>query len=249
MKQRLAIARALLHEPPLLFLDEPTAGLDPEAAHDLRQRIREMQGGGRTIFLCTHNLEEAEELSDRVAVFRKQLCFPSRFRIRLRIISGGVLLPTTFDSGAGALGTQPGGELPQSVAICTDPPNRKKRLLVTLRDFQHQRRRIHRPGSCSVGRKRAFRVPRRTSLGGNLPGIAPFRQRTFRAGKQHEPFLSSAHRKHYGQGMAGNLLTLSTSLMVTLLPLLIVTQVTGDHLSGRLSSQRMLSSPASWETG
>jgi ABC-2 type transport system ATP-binding protein len=73
MKQRLAMARALLHEPPLLFLDEPTAGLDPEAAHDVRDMIRSLQREGRTFFLCTHNLEEAEELCDRIALFKTRL--------------------------------------------------------------------------------------------------------------------------------------------------------------------------------
>ena len=73
MRQKLAIARALLHEPPLLFLDEPTAGLDPEAAHLIRDFIAELKEAGRTIFLCTHNLEEADRLCDRVAVFKQSL--------------------------------------------------------------------------------------------------------------------------------------------------------------------------------
>jgi ABC-2 type transport system ATP-binding protein len=73
MKQKLAIARALLHEPPILFLDEPTAGLDPEAARMLRDFIGELRGEGRTIFLCTHNLDEADRLCDRIAVFKTRL--------------------------------------------------------------------------------------------------------------------------------------------------------------------------------
>lgn len=73
MKQRLALARALLHEPEILFLDEPTAGLDPEAAHQVRSLIRKLKSKGRTIFLCTHNLDEAEELCDRIAVFKTRL--------------------------------------------------------------------------------------------------------------------------------------------------------------------------------
>lgn len=69
MKQRLALARALLHRPELLFLDEPTSGLDPLAArhvHDLVERLARRQGC--TVFLCTHNLLEAQKLCDRVAV-------------------------------------------------------------------------------------------------------------------------------------------------------------------------------------
>ena len=73
MRQKLALARALLHEPELLFLDEPTAGLDPEAARLVRDAIASLRGQGRTIFLCTHNLDEAERLCDRVAVFKSRL--------------------------------------------------------------------------------------------------------------------------------------------------------------------------------
>ena len=65
MRQKLAIARALLHEPPILFLDEPTSGLDPEAAKTVRDFIETLRGQGRTIFMCTHNLDEAERLCDR----------------------------------------------------------------------------------------------------------------------------------------------------------------------------------------
>jgi ABC-2 type transport system ATP-binding protein len=73
MKQKLAIARALLHEPRILFLDEPTAGLDPEGAHLVREFIAELKKEGRTIFLCTHNLDEADHLCDRVGVFKTRL--------------------------------------------------------------------------------------------------------------------------------------------------------------------------------
>jgi len=73
MKQKLAIARALLHEPPLLFLDEPTAALDPEAARTVRDFIGEIKGAGRTIFLCTHNLDEADRLADRIGVIKGKL--------------------------------------------------------------------------------------------------------------------------------------------------------------------------------
>ena len=73
MKQKLAIARALLHEPIILFLDEPTAGLDPEAARLVRDFIAELSEAGRTIFMCTHNLDEADRLCDRIAVFKTRL--------------------------------------------------------------------------------------------------------------------------------------------------------------------------------
>jgi ABC-2 type transport system ATP-binding protein len=73
MKQRLALARALIHEPKVLFLDEPTSGLDPEAASAVRQLIRRMREGGCTIFLSTHNLGEAEMLCNRIAVIQTRL--------------------------------------------------------------------------------------------------------------------------------------------------------------------------------
>jgi ABC-2 type transport system ATP-binding protein len=73
MRQKLAIGRALLHEPRVLFLDEPTAALDPEASRLVHDFIAELKGEGRTIFLCTHNLDEADRLCDRVAVFKTQL--------------------------------------------------------------------------------------------------------------------------------------------------------------------------------
>ena len=73
MRQKLAIARALLHEPEILFLDEPTAGLDPEAAKTVRDLIETLRSKERTIFLCTHNLDEADRLCDRVALFKTRL--------------------------------------------------------------------------------------------------------------------------------------------------------------------------------
>lgn len=72
MKQRLALARALIHDPRLLFLDEPTSGLDPQAVHQVTELIEQLSHQkGRTVFLCTHNLDEAQRLCDRVAVLNK----------------------------------------------------------------------------------------------------------------------------------------------------------------------------------
>jgi ABC-2 type transport system ATP-binding protein len=68
MKTRLALARAVLHDPDLLLLDEPTAGLDPESARAVLALIDEMATGGKTVLLCTHLLLEAEGLADQVVV-------------------------------------------------------------------------------------------------------------------------------------------------------------------------------------
>jgi ABC-2 type transport system ATP-binding protein len=67
MKQRLLVARALVNEPEVLFLDEPTAGLDPASAKEVRTLIKDLSRAGTTVFLTTHYMEEADELSDRVA--------------------------------------------------------------------------------------------------------------------------------------------------------------------------------------
>jgi ABC-2 type transport system ATP-binding protein len=86
MRQKLAITRALLHEPRIVFLDEPTAGLDPEASRLVRDAILELKKQGRTIFLCTHNLDEADRLCDRIGVFKTRLVVmdtPERLRSQL----------------------------------------------------------------------------------------------------------------------------------------------------------------------
>ena len=73
LRQRVALARALLSDPEVLFLDEPTAGLDPVAARDVHELIDDLRRGGVTIFLTTHRLEEAERLCDRVAILNTTL--------------------------------------------------------------------------------------------------------------------------------------------------------------------------------
>jgi ABC-2 type transport system ATP-binding protein len=73
MKQKLALARALVHEPKILFLDEPTANLDPESAKTVRDFILEIKKQGRTIFLNTHNLDEAQRICDRIGIIKTKL--------------------------------------------------------------------------------------------------------------------------------------------------------------------------------
>ena len=86
MKQKMAIARAALHEPRIVFLDEPTTGLDPDAARTVREFIAQIRGEGRTVFLCTHNLDEADRLCDRIAFFRRSVIridTPAKLRAEL----------------------------------------------------------------------------------------------------------------------------------------------------------------------
>ncbi|MGC2288356.1 MAG: ATP-binding cassette domain-containing protein [Thermoplasmata archaeon] len=99
MKQKLAIARALVHDPVLLFLDEPTANLDPEAAKTVRDTILHLKKEKRTIFLNTHNLDEAQRVCDRVGILRTRLlitgspgelqskAFGTRTAVRLESVS------------------------------------------------------------------------------------------------------------------------------------------------------------------
>ncbi|HEY5671758.1 MAG TPA: ABC transporter ATP-binding protein [Anaerolineales bacterium] len=71
MRQKLALARALLHDPPVLLLDEPTSAMDPESARLVRDSIRELRSASRAVIICTHNLSEAEELADHIAIIRR----------------------------------------------------------------------------------------------------------------------------------------------------------------------------------
>ena len=73
LRQRAALARALLNDPAVLFLDEPTSGLDPEATLDVRRLVEGLRERGTTIFLTTHRLEEAEKLCDRVAILKSRM--------------------------------------------------------------------------------------------------------------------------------------------------------------------------------
>ncbi|KAF0108526.1 MAG: antibiotic transport system ATP-binding protein [Anaerolineaceae bacterium] len=71
MRQKLALARTLIHEPPVLLLDEPTSAMDPESARLVRDSIASLRSSNRAIIICTHNLVEAELLADHVAIIRR----------------------------------------------------------------------------------------------------------------------------------------------------------------------------------
>lgn len=97
MRQKLALVRALIHEPSVLLLDEPTSAMDPESARMVRDGIKQLRSSSRTIILCTHNLLEAEELADQIAIIRRgkiimndtpqnlkrSLLGPSEYEVRL----------------------------------------------------------------------------------------------------------------------------------------------------------------------
>jgi len=93
MQQRLHLARALLHEPEILFLDEPTVGIDPIGARELRQTVKALQQQGKTILLTTHYMAEAEELCDRIAIVNhgKVVAMDTPAALRKRISPDSVI--------------------------------------------------------------------------------------------------------------------------------------------------------------
>jgi ABC-2 type transport system ATP-binding protein len=93
MKQKVALARALIHEPQVLLLDEPTSGLDPQMTKAVRDFIEELKGEGRTILLCTHNLDEAERLCDRILVLKtRPVAIDTPEALRHRLFGRRVIL-------------------------------------------------------------------------------------------------------------------------------------------------------------
>jgi ABC-2 type transport system ATP-binding protein len=111
LRQRLALARALLTEPEVLFLDEPTQGLDPAATREVRQLVEGLRDRGATVILTTHRLEEAERLCDRVAIINTTLRSIGRtdqLRRQLFASSVEVRLAAPLPDPAGTIGGLPG---------------------------------------------------------------------------------------------------------------------------------------------
>ena len=93
MRQKVALARALLHSPSILLLDEPTSGLDPEITRNVRELLEERRAAGCAILVSTHNLDEAERLADRVAVLQGRLIAIDRPEtLRQRLMTGRVII-------------------------------------------------------------------------------------------------------------------------------------------------------------
>ena len=101
LKQRVALARTLLHKPPVVLLDEPTAGLDPESAHETRALILRLRDEKRAVAISTHNLDEVDRVADRVAVLRTRLvAFDTPDALRSRLFGARVLISLTEPAAA-----------------------------------------------------------------------------------------------------------------------------------------------------
>jgi ABC-2 type transport system ATP-binding protein len=104
LKQRAAIARALIHRPPVILLDEPTSGLDPASARHVRDLIGELRRDRRAVLVSTHNLSEAEQLADRIAVLKTELLAFDTPAV-LRTGGEGIEVSIEFEEGSRHLAT------------------------------------------------------------------------------------------------------------------------------------------------
>jgi ABC-2 type transport system ATP-binding protein len=142
MRQKVAIARALLHEPEVIYLDEPTSGLDPSAAKNIRDFIATLRGLGRSIVVCTHNLDEAERLCDRIGIMRGTLLrvdTPAGLRrhgraATVRVELNGARGPESFVGRLADLSYVSGVQAKESTLIVelADPPRETPDLVAEL---------------------------------------------------------------------------------------------------------------------
>ena len=139
LKQRLALAKSLLNDPRVLFLDEPTVGLDPRVSLQIRSRLRELnQASGTTIILTTHQMDEAEQLSDRIAFLKEgefvRIGKPEELKKSIRFQERITIRGNNLDSLRGVLGRIPGVshiELDQTGLSCRID-SREARLQLVL---------------------------------------------------------------------------------------------------------------------
>ena len=128
LKQRVALARTLLHRPDAVLLDEPTSGLDPESARDVRDLVLRLRGERRTVVLSTHNLDEVDRVADRVAVIRGRLIAldtPAALRARVfgarvRVVLDG--RAQDFGADLAAAGFHDVRQTDDGVSIAVDDP-------------------------------------------------------------------------------------------------------------------------------
>jgi ABC-2 type transport system ATP-binding protein len=131
MRQRLMIARALLHRPPMLFLDEPSRGLDPISAREVRQVVKQLSQSGTTILLTTHLMEEADLLCDHVAFIVAGRIVANDTPRNLKLSHGQRALAVTLeDSGPGFNGSAP----LQEMNLSLDSPSDQARLAQWMSD-------------------------------------------------------------------------------------------------------------------
>ena len=130
MKQRLMIARALLHQPPVLFLDEPTQGLDPVAAREVRTLIEEQRDSGATILLTTHLLEEADQLCRHVAFLNQGHIVADDTPRHLELSLGRRTLVLTL--GSNSPGEPPGEGEFRDITLRMDDPHDQQKLAELL---------------------------------------------------------------------------------------------------------------------
>ena len=114
MRQKLALARALMHEPPVLLLDEPTSAMDPESARLVRDEISRLKSSQRTIVICTHNLAEAESLADIIAIiYRGRILLSGT----LDELKGNILGPVEYEAQLSQPWQVEGLILPEGVTL------------------------------------------------------------------------------------------------------------------------------------
>jgi ABC-2 type transport system ATP-binding protein len=120
MRQKLALARAMLHEPPVLLLDEPTSAMDPESARLVRDSIHELRSAQRAILICTHNLAEAEELADHIAIISRGqiIAYGSPKDLKLSLLG-----PAEYEVSLGCALNGVPVELPPGAEITSTEPN------------------------------------------------------------------------------------------------------------------------------
>jgi ABC-2 type transport system ATP-binding protein len=110
LKQRVALARTLLHDPSIVLLDEPTAGLDPRSAHDVRELVLRLRDERRAVLLSTHNLDEVDRVADRVAVLRTRLvALDTPAALRTRLFGRRVRVELAHDAASHASMLRAGG--------------------------------------------------------------------------------------------------------------------------------------------